>query len=91
MRVTCAKLFQIQHQQMKKVLIPLRKYFTERYYLNIFRIIAVIYHIYIGCEIYNFACIYKPCYFVEQDFINSTMGKWKDHYSFTRKCIYQGH
>ena len=48
------------------------------------RIITIIYHIYIECELYNL--VYKkPSYFVELELINSTMGHCKDQYSFKRK------
>ena len=86
MRAIRASLFQSQHKQMKQLLIPLFEYSTDRYHLNILIIINIIYKIYIECELYYLA--YTICFFVEQDFINSTIGKWKDHYSFTKKLIY---
>ena len=84
MRVICAKLFQSHHQQMTKILISLCKQSTDIYNFNILRIITIIYHIYIECELYNL--VYKkPSYFVELELINSTMGHCKDQYSFKRK------
>ena len=48
-------------------MIYLCKHFTDRYHLKIFIIFALIYHIYIECELYNlaylkiflFSCIWK--------------------------------
>ena len=68
---------------MTKLLTPLCKNSTDIYHLNILRTIAIIYHINIEYELYNLAYINKPGWCYEQEFINSTMGKWKDHDYFT--------
>ena len=54
-RVIYTSLFQMQHKQMTKILIPLCKYSTDRYHLYILIIITIIYHIYIKCELYILA------------------------------------
>ena len=74
---------------MRKILIPLCKNSTDRYHLNILRIISIVYHLYSECEWYKFAFINKPGWLYEQEFWDSTMGKWKDHGYFTRDVIYQ--
>ena len=54
MRVICERLFQTQQLTMKNILIPLCKNTSDRYhFFNILRIIAIVYHIYIECELYN--------------------------------------
>ena len=53
MRVVCDHIFKRKHQQMTKILIPLCKNYTDRYHLNILRIIAIVYHIYIEFEFYS--------------------------------------
>ena len=63
-RITFTSIFEIQHKQMRKILIPLCKKSTEIYHLNISRIIAIIYHIYIERELYNLAN--KNIYYVEK-------------------------
>ena len=72
---------------MRKMLILLCKIFTDRYHLNILRIIAIIYHIYIGCELYNLAYGNKMGGVYEQELVRSKKGKWKDRDYFTRDFI----
>ena len=55
MRLICASLFQSQYKQMTNIAIPLYKYSTDRYHLNILIMITIIYQIYIGSELYNLA------------------------------------
>ena len=50
MRVIYGSKLQRQHELMKKLLIPICKHSSGRYYFNILRIIAIIYHIYIESE-----------------------------------------
>ena len=50
MIVICESLFHGQHNQMTKILIPLRKYSSNIFHVNILRIITIIYHIYTECE-----------------------------------------
>ena len=71
-------------------MIPLCKNSTDRYHLNILRIIVIIYHIYIEYELYNLS--YTKIYniVVEQEFICSTIRKWDDHDSYTKIFHDQG-
>ena len=41
-------------------------HFTDRYHFNILRIIAIIYQLYIECELYILAYINKPVWLYEQ-------------------------
>ena len=52
-RTLCTSIFERQHKEMIKILIHLCKKSTDRYHLNILRIITIIYHIHIECELYN--------------------------------------
>ena len=61
-RYICAQLFTLQYKQMRKIFTPLCLKLTDRYYFNILRIIAIIYQIYIGYEIYNFAYITRKLF-----------------------------
>ena len=53
MRITCYALFERQYVQMIKHVIPLCKNPTNIYHLNLFRIVEIIYHLYIKYELYN--------------------------------------
>ena len=53
MRIICEGLFQREHRQMTKLSIPLYKHSTNGYHLNILRIIAIVYHLYIESGLYN--------------------------------------
>ena len=55
---------------MTKLLIPLCKNFNESFHLNILIIIAISYHLYIGCELYHLAYINKPGRVYEQELLN---------------------
>ena len=55
MWIICDSIFGRQHNQIRKILIPLCKKSTYRYHLNILRIVSIVYHIYIECELYNLA------------------------------------
>ena len=50
-RLICDHLFQVEHKLMTKILNPLCYHSTDRYHFNILRNIAIIYHIYIECEL----------------------------------------
>ena len=89
MRVICYHIFQRQHQQITKRVILLFKHSTARYHLNILIIIAIIYNIYIECEVYTFAYRNNPGWIHEQWFLISTMVKWKYRDYFTIYFIYQ--
>ena len=52
---------------MTKLLIRLCKHSNDRYCLKILRIIAIIYHFYIECELYNLVYMNKPGWFYEQE------------------------
>ena len=71
MMVIYDSIFKRQHKQMRKISIPLWKHSTDRYRLNILIIIAIIYQIYIACELNNVA--YTKNDHVEQELISSTM------------------
>ena len=71
-KLICDHKFQKQHKQTRKILILLCKNSTDRYHLNILRIITIIYHIYIECESYNLA--YK-----KPKLLRLTGFKWDDH------------
>ena len=55
MRIICEGLFQREHRHMTKLSIPLYKHSTNGYHLNILRIIAIVYHLYIESGLYNLA------------------------------------
>ena len=63
---------------MRKIFIPVCKYLTGRYNLNILRIITLIYHIYIEYELYNLEYNNTPVFLYKHQFISATMGKWYD-------------
>ena len=60
MRLIFKGLFQREHQQIKKLMIPVCKNSTDIYHLNVLIIIAIIYHLYIERELYNLDYINKP-------------------------------
>ena len=45
--------FKVKINIWQKILIPLCKNPTDIYHLSTLRIIAIVYHIYIECELYN--------------------------------------
>ena len=49
-RLPYSGLFERQYKQIRKIFIPLCKNSTNRYHLNILRIITPIYHMYIEYE-----------------------------------------
>ena len=63
MRGICDHIYQRHHKQTRNILIPLCKNYTEIYHFNILRIITIIDHIYIECELYNMAYTKKKDYF----------------------------
>ena len=75
MIVICDSIFQIQHEVMKKLLITLCKNSNDRYHLNILIIIAIIYHIYIDCELYNLAYGNSQILIHEQELLKLKNGK----------------
>ena len=79
MIVVCDSIFQIQHEVMKKLLITLCKNSNDRYHLSILIIIAIIYHIYIDCELYNLAYGNSQILIHEQELLKLKMVKWQDH------------
>ena len=66
MIITCTSIFERQHKQIGKILIIFCKNSTDRYNLNILRIIKIIYQIFIQCEWYNLAYTKKQDILVEQ-------------------------
>ena len=66
---------------MRKIFITLCKNSTDKYHLNILKIIALIYHIYTEYEFYNLAYNNNPFSFYEHQLITATMGKWDDQYT----------
>ena len=87
MRVTYENIFQRQHTTMKKPLITLCKNTSKIYYLNILRIITIMYHNYIESGLYQLA--YGRCenWIFQVELLNKTMGKCKYHDYFTRDVI----
>ena len=57
---------------------------TDRHHLNILKIIEIIYHMHIEYEFYILAYDTDPGVLYEHELIYTTMGKWYDHYKFTK-------
>ena len=82
MRPKVSTLSQRQYIQMRFFIIPLCKKSTDRYHLNILRIIPLIYHMFIEYELYNLTYNKNTGFLYKYRFINSTMGRWDDQYTF---------
>ena len=65
---------------MRTFFIPLSKQSHNIYYLNLLRIITLVYHMYIEYELYNLAYIKHTGFICESQFIEGTMSKWDYHY-----------
>ena len=72
MRVIYDSTIQIQHQIITKLSIPFIN-IAVTYIIWILRIIAIIYHIYIECELYNLAYVNIQGWIYEQAFSKLTM------------------
>ena len=82
--LTCSGLFERHYKQMRKIFILLCKNLTDKYHLNISRIITLIYHIFIEYESYNLAYNKTLGPFYEHQFVCTTKGMWDILYTFTR-------
>ena len=68
-------MFQSKHPTIKKILVPLRKYNSDRYNFNILIIIAITNHIYIESELYNLEYIKIKVGPIKWNLENNTIGK----------------
>ena len=82
MRDTCDEIFRKQYIQLMTLFIPLRHDSHDRYYLNLFRIITILYHLYIYYEIDHMAYNIIINRLTENMFIEGTMRKWHDDDTF---------
>ena len=83
-RMTCYDLFKRKYKQMRKQFIPLCKKSPNRYYFNVLSIITLFYHLYIEYEIYYLEYNKSKVFINDILFMQGTMGKWEDHYTFLK-------
>ena len=85
MRETCNKIYRKQYIQLRDIFITLFLESHDIYYLNIFIMIKLLYHLYIEHEIYYLSYFKNKTNINDNLFIKIAINDWDDFITFDEK------